>query len=97
MLKQKEEEDKKAREERIQKRAEELLATAKMPLNMERVQNETKKKTKLEPDAPTFKPNINKEIPDFAKLHQEDKEKREQRKAEHPKVEVKPFSFDVTL
>jgi len=62
-MKQKEEEDKKAREERVKKRAEELQKSAWNPLDMER-HNKPKKNAYVEP-TPDFKPKINKIIPDF--------------------------------
>lgn len=91
VLKKKEEEEQKARQERIKKRAEELLASAQLPLNMERINSQTKKK-KYEPEQPSFKPTITKYVPI---KHPELKEDEEKPKTIKPRTEIKPFSFDV--
>jgi len=57
----------------------------------------SKNPKKYKPDEPTFKPNINRDIPDFEALKQEFDGKLQQKKREMPKTQFKPFQFQVRI
>jgi len=101
MMKEKEEKDKKEREERIKKRMEDNAMSSKMPSRMEAAEKAKAEGTvkkyvnpnKYQEEDFKYKPNINRDVPDYEQLNQEFNEKLQKKKKDMPKTQAKPFSF----
>lgn len=96
-------EEQKAREERVKKRAEEIIAQSRLPPRMEEHEKHKeeaeakriKNPKKYTEPTPTFAPKINKEVPKFQELQKQYEAELTQKKQERPKTQDKPFSFFV--
>eukprot|EP01022_Parablepharisma_sp_SALTPOND_P024520 TRINITY_DN54511_c0_g1_i1.p3 TRINITY_DN54511_c0_g1~~TRINITY_DN54511_c0_g1_i1.p3 ORF type:complete len:384 (-),score=63.42 TRINITY_DN54511_c0_g1_i1:6055-7206(-) len=88
-------EKEKAREERIKKRAEDLLTGSKLPPRMELDQSKGRPKKKLEESYP-FRPEPARAIPDFQRQHEEFEKALEKHRKERQATVVEPFEFRET-
>jgi len=81
----------KNREERIKKRAEELLKESKLPPRME--MDNTRTKRKIVEELPSFKPETGKPVPDFAKQQADFEAALKKHKAANQATVPEPFEF----
>ncbi len=82
-----------ARDERIKKRAEVLMAESKLPPRMEMHKGEESKKKKPEEPSYSFRPEPARELPDFKKQQEEFQAALEKHKQSKQLTVVEPFEF----
>ena len=102
-FKRRQEEDEKAREERIKVRIADQVANSKLPPRLEEFEknkeenkkNSIRYKKRYQEEQFDYKPKIKKEVPNFAEEQQKFTQDLDTKKAERPKTESIPFSFQV--